>query len=120
MAKTRNELISFSAVFMNYWAGLHNSSDAENIKDGADSLLRLAAAAALLRRQKGDLVGEVFVLLTRRWQILMGRTWRLMMLILNLLLLMLLLHIFLPAFEIDFIAVSFVMLALAMPIDVLA
>jgi hypothetical protein len=33
---------------------------------------------------------------------------------------MLLLHIFLPAFEIDFIAVSFVMLALAMPIDVLA
>jgi hypothetical protein len=31
---------------MNYWAGLHNPSDVENIKVGADSLRRLAAAAA--------------------------------------------------------------------------
>jgi hypothetical protein len=31
---------------MNYLAGLHNSPDEENIKAGADNLLRLATAAA--------------------------------------------------------------------------
>jgi hypothetical protein len=43
------ELISFSVVFMNYWVGpacLHNSSDAADIRSGADSLLRLATVAA--------------------------------------------------------------------------
>jgi hypothetical protein len=31
---------------MNYWAGLHNSPDEENIKAGAENLLHLATAAA--------------------------------------------------------------------------
>jgi hypothetical protein len=39
-----NELISFATVLMNYWAGLHNSSDAENIRAGAASLLQLATS----------------------------------------------------------------------------
>jgi hypothetical protein len=40
---------------MNYWATLHNPSDAENIKAGAHGLLRLAVAAtsSSLERQAG-------------------------------------------------------------------
>jgi hypothetical protein len=45
LIKSPNELISFTVVFMNYWAGLHNPSDAENIRVGAASLLHLAAGA---------------------------------------------------------------------------
>jgi hypothetical protein len=46
LIKSPNELINFSVVFMNYWAGLYNPSDVENIKTGANGLLRLAAGAA--------------------------------------------------------------------------
>jgi hypothetical protein len=45
LIKSRSELISFGVVFMNYWAGLHNSPDAENIRAGAASLLQLATGA---------------------------------------------------------------------------
>jgi hypothetical protein len=42
LIKSPNELIGFAAVFMNYWAGLHTSPDAENIRAGVASLLQLA------------------------------------------------------------------------------
>jgi hypothetical protein len=45
LIKSPSELISFVVVFINYWVGLHNSPDAENIRAGAASLLRLAAGA---------------------------------------------------------------------------
>jgi hypothetical protein len=45
LIKNPNELISFAVVFMNYWAGLHNSPDAENLRTGAASLLQLATGA---------------------------------------------------------------------------
>jgi hypothetical protein len=44
LIKNPNELISFAVVFMNYWAGLHNSPDAENLRAGAASLLHLATS----------------------------------------------------------------------------
>jgi hypothetical protein len=44
--KSPNKLISFSVVFMSYWAGLHNPSNAENISAGAEGLIRLVAGAA--------------------------------------------------------------------------
>jgi hypothetical protein len=46
LIKSPSELISFAAVFMNYWAGLHTSPDAENIRAGAASLLQLVAGAS--------------------------------------------------------------------------
>jgi hypothetical protein len=36
------ELISYSTVFMKYWAGLHGKKDAEDLRLGADGLLKLA------------------------------------------------------------------------------
>jgi hypothetical protein len=39
------ELISYSTVFMKYWAGLHGEKDAADLQAGADGLLRLASAA---------------------------------------------------------------------------
>jgi hypothetical protein len=44
LIKNPSELISFATVFMNYWAGLHSSPDAENIRAGAASLLQLATS----------------------------------------------------------------------------
>jgi hypothetical protein len=41
LIKNPSELISFAAVFMNYWACLHSSPDAENIRAGAASMLQL-------------------------------------------------------------------------------
>jgi hypothetical protein len=38
------ELISYSTVFMKYWAGLHGEKDADDLQAGADGLLRLASA----------------------------------------------------------------------------
>jgi hypothetical protein len=38
------ELISYSTVFMKYWVGLHGEKDADDLKAGADGLLRLASA----------------------------------------------------------------------------
>jgi hypothetical protein len=38
------ELISYSTVFMKYWAGLHGEKDAEDLRLGADGLLKLASA----------------------------------------------------------------------------
>jgi hypothetical protein len=38
------ELISYSTVFMKYWAGLHGEKDADDLRAGADGLLRLASA----------------------------------------------------------------------------
>jgi hypothetical protein len=38
------ELISYSTVFMKYWAGLHDEGDADDLRAGADGLLRLASA----------------------------------------------------------------------------
>lgn len=59
LIKSPNELISFSAVFMNYWACLHNPSDAENIRAGADGLLHLADAATSSSTEN-KLPGETF------------------------------------------------------------
>jgi hypothetical protein len=39
------ELISYSTIFMKYWAGLHGKKDAEDLHAGADGLLRLASAS---------------------------------------------------------------------------
>jgi hypothetical protein len=38
------ELISYSTVFMKYWAGLHGEKDDADLQAGADGLLRLASA----------------------------------------------------------------------------
>jgi hypothetical protein len=46
LIKSPSELISFVVVFINYWVGLHNSPDAENIRAGAASLLQLASGAS--------------------------------------------------------------------------
>jgi hypothetical protein len=43
LIKSSNELISFTVIFINYWAALHNPS--ENIRAGAASLLLLASGA---------------------------------------------------------------------------
>jgi hypothetical protein len=58
LIKSPSELISLSAVFMNYWACLHNSTDEGNIKSGADNLLRLAAAAAATSSATGGRAGR--------------------------------------------------------------
>jgi hypothetical protein len=42
--KSPLDLISYSTVFLKYWAGLHNEKDAEDLQAGADGLLRLASA----------------------------------------------------------------------------
>jgi hypothetical protein len=39
------ELISFDVVFMNYWAGLHDEADDEDLWSGASNLLLLATMA---------------------------------------------------------------------------
>jgi hypothetical protein len=49
-----------AAVFMNYWAGLHTSPDAENIRAGAASLLQVHLLPLLLHRQMNNL-GRLFV-----------------------------------------------------------
>jgi hypothetical protein len=41
------DLISYAAVFMNYWAGLHGEQDASDLRAGADGLLRLAEVAGV-------------------------------------------------------------------------
>jgi hypothetical protein len=38
------ELISYSTVFMKHWASLHGEKDADDLRAGADGLLRLASA----------------------------------------------------------------------------
>jgi hypothetical protein len=38
------ELISYSTIFMKYWAGLHSEKDADDLQAGADGLFRLASA----------------------------------------------------------------------------
>jgi hypothetical protein len=38
------ELISYSTVFMKYWACLHGEKDAEDLRLGADGLMKLATA----------------------------------------------------------------------------
>jgi hypothetical protein len=38
------ELISYSTVFIKYWAGLHSEKDTDDLQAGADGLLRLASA----------------------------------------------------------------------------
>jgi hypothetical protein len=58
LIKSSSEVISLSAVFMNYWAGLHNSADEANIKVGVDNLLRLAAAAAATSSTTGGRAGR--------------------------------------------------------------
>jgi hypothetical protein len=39
------ELISYSIVFMKHWAGLHSEKDADDLRAGADALLRLASTS---------------------------------------------------------------------------
>jgi hypothetical protein len=39
------ELISYSTVFMKYWAGSHGEKDADELRLGADGLLKLATAS---------------------------------------------------------------------------
>jgi hypothetical protein len=44
------DLISYSTVFMKYWAGLNSSADQEMIRRGADNLLAIAVGARSPRR----------------------------------------------------------------------
>jgi hypothetical protein len=46
LIKNPFELISYSTMFMKHWAGLHDEKDADDIRAGADGLLRLAGASA--------------------------------------------------------------------------
>jgi hypothetical protein len=46
LINTPFDLISYAVVFTNYWAGLHGEKDAEDIRAGADGLMRLVAAGA--------------------------------------------------------------------------
>jgi hypothetical protein len=41
------ELVSYSTVFMKYWAGLPGEKDDDDLLAGADGLLRLASATNL-------------------------------------------------------------------------
>jgi hypothetical protein len=58
LIKSPNELISLSAFFMNYLAGLHKSPDEENLKAGANNLLWLVAAATATPSATGGRSGR--------------------------------------------------------------
>jgi hypothetical protein len=58
MIKDPVELISYSTVFMKYWAGLHGEKDAEDLRLGADGLLKLATASTAAGRAR-NMPGQV-------------------------------------------------------------
>jgi hypothetical protein len=52
MIKDPIELISYSTVFMKYWAGLHGEKDVEDLRLGADGLLKLDTAPTATGRTR--------------------------------------------------------------------
>jgi hypothetical protein len=52
MIKDPVKLISYSTVFMKYWVGLHGEKDAEDLRLGADGLLKLATTPTAAGRAR--------------------------------------------------------------------
>jgi hypothetical protein len=54
MIKDPVKLISYSTVFMKYWVGLHGEKDAEDLRLGADGLLKLATTPTVAGRTRSN------------------------------------------------------------------